>query len=340
MKAVMLVDDERPARELLKMTIDWHKAGFDIILEARNGKQALELYAENQPDLIITDIQMPVMDGLEFLKRIKSICPSQKVVILSCHEDFSYARSALKLGVMDYLIKDSLTEETLYNLLEELNSPCDDDITFYEEPKASSPAIFTDAFLNTDTDAEALKWSSALKFYTRKGYSFFCCLCGIENFSASDMELKSLREELAILRTDFGFSETVIYHHRYFLILYLFKHKNSEMELANNRFQVLRLIRKKLEMLTGYTISIGVSSQSTQPNDLLPLINQSYLALKSKVFHGTGKNLYYNEQYSKTQALQIDTLNNQIQNIRTSVRNTDKASLEKNLKINCNNKLN
>lgn len=71
MNTVMLVDDERPARELLKMTIDWERAGFCILWEARNGKQALEQYNEKRPDLIITDIQMPVMDGLEFLEHIK-----------------------------------------------------------------------------------------------------------------------------------------------------------------------------------------------------------------------------------------------------------------------------
>lgn len=58
MKSVMLVDDERPARELLKMMLDWNKVGFDTILEARNGKQALELYTENRPDLIITDMML------------------------------------------------------------------------------------------------------------------------------------------------------------------------------------------------------------------------------------------------------------------------------------------
>lgn len=118
MKTVMLVDDERPARELLKLSIDWEKAGFRILWEARNGRQALEQYQQQKPDLIITDVQMPVMDGLELLKEIKRICPSQNIVILSCHENFSYARQALKYGVMDYLIKDALTEETLYSLLE------------------------------------------------------------------------------------------------------------------------------------------------------------------------------------------------------------------------------
>ena len=86
MKTVMLVDDERPARELLKMLIDWKKAGFEILWEARNGKQALEQYLEKRPDLIITDVQMPVMDGLELLKNVKELCPSQPVIILSCHE--------------------------------------------------------------------------------------------------------------------------------------------------------------------------------------------------------------------------------------------------------------
>ena len=333
MKSVMLVDDERPARELLKMTIDWSKSGFDTILEARNGKQALELYENNRPDLIITDIQMPVMDGLEFLKNIKSICPSQKVVILSCHENFSYARSALKLGVVDYLIKDSLTEEVLYNLLEELNPPRENKVLPYYKPtNENSPDIFATTVLNSDSQI-SVKSTDALKFYTDRRYSFFCCLCSIENFSASDEELENLRSELQNCHTEFSFSETVIYHHHYFLILYLIKHKNSQMELANNRFHILRLIRKKLELLTGCTISIGISNQSTQPNDLSQLINQSYLALKSKVFHGTGKNLYYNHQYSQTQGMQIDTLNNQIQNIRTSIRNSDKVSLDKNLNL-------
>ena len=117
MRTVLIVDDERPARELLKMTLDWEALGFSTPLEANNGKKALEQYNMHKPDYIITDIQMPVMDGLELIEKIKEINPNQRIIILSCHESFSYAKKALKLGVMDYLIKDALNPDTLADML-------------------------------------------------------------------------------------------------------------------------------------------------------------------------------------------------------------------------------
>src|SRR5665647_3802160 len=72
MKTVMIVDDELPSRQLLMMACNWNALGFEILCEARNGKEAMELYDNNRPDLVITDIQMPVMDGLELIKAIRS----------------------------------------------------------------------------------------------------------------------------------------------------------------------------------------------------------------------------------------------------------------------------
>lgn len=117
MYRVLIVDDEYPARELLKTAVDWEKAGVSEILEADNGEKALEIYHKYKPELIITDIQMPVMNGLELIRRIKEEDSRQHFVILSCHESFSYAKTAIRLGVRDYLLKDSYTEEELYTLL-------------------------------------------------------------------------------------------------------------------------------------------------------------------------------------------------------------------------------
>lgn len=102
------------------------------------------------------------------------------------------------------------------------------------------------------------------------------------------------------------------------------------MEIYNSRFHNLRLIRKKLELLTGCTISIGVSNQSDQPDRLYQLIEESYQALKSKVFQGIGKNLYFDSQYNRSQTLQIDTLNSQFQQIR-SMDKQDESAITKNL---------
>lgn len=328
MKTVMLVDDERPARELLKMTINWEKAGFSILWEARNGKQALEQYAEKKPDLIITDVQMPVMDGLELLERVKIIDPDQKVVILSCHENFSYAKQAFKFGVMDYLIKDALTDEVLYNLLESINLSTDTK-DLPEQPLPKSPNILVNALRDDPIKQEEA--IQLLNSHIKQGEDYFCCTCSLESFSGLPAEWDSLTEEILACLNESEGGDACIYRGRYLLVLCFMKHQNSKMALFNNRFLSLQLIRKKLELLTGCPISMGVSSQSTLPDHLLQIITESYQALKSKVFQGTGKTLYYNPQYNRNQNLQIDTLNSQFQQIRSSVEKLDETALLKTL---------
>lgn len=117
MYTAMIVDDEYPARNMLDLLINWEENGFRIIAKAENGKQALEIWKKERPDLIITDIQMPVMDGLELIEKITQKHKEQSIVVLSCHESFSYAQQAIRLGVKDYLIKDMITAEQLRSCL-------------------------------------------------------------------------------------------------------------------------------------------------------------------------------------------------------------------------------
>lgn len=117
MYTAMVVDDEYPARNMLDLLINWEESGFQIIAKAENGKQALEIYRREKPDLVITDVQMPVMDGIELIEEIRRENEQQCIVVLSCHESFFYAQQVMRLGVKDYLIKDMLTEEQLRNCL-------------------------------------------------------------------------------------------------------------------------------------------------------------------------------------------------------------------------------
>ncbi len=118
MYTVLIVDDEDPARNMLDLLLDWEKAGFRIIGKAENGRKAIEIYNRKHVDLVITDIQMPVMDGIELIAQIKEKKPDQSIVVLSCHESFAYAQQVLRLGVEDYLIKDMLTGEQLKECLD------------------------------------------------------------------------------------------------------------------------------------------------------------------------------------------------------------------------------
>lgn len=113
MMKVLIVDDERPIREWIVMCLKKINVPIDIVGSASNGKEAYEIFCENSLDVIITDIRMPVMDGLELMRKIKQRNETISFIILTCHEEFSYAREALKLGTEDYLLKTEIDQEQL-----------------------------------------------------------------------------------------------------------------------------------------------------------------------------------------------------------------------------------
>lgn len=105
MYSILLVDDEQYIRQSIIELVQWEKKGFFILGEASNGEEALEIMSKNVPDILITDIRMPVMNGIELTKRIREKHPSVKIVFLSGHDDFDYAVSGIKLNIIEYLLK-------------------------------------------------------------------------------------------------------------------------------------------------------------------------------------------------------------------------------------------
>lgn len=120
MRKVMIVDDEMLARKMLRESIVWEEYGYTVIYEAQNGKEALEKIKELSPDVIFVDIKMPVMDGLEMLRQMNALQTDSKAVLLTCYEDFSYVRDAMRYGAVDYLTKHTFEPEDLISLLDKI----------------------------------------------------------------------------------------------------------------------------------------------------------------------------------------------------------------------------
>ncbi|HBK68174.1 MAG TPA: hypothetical protein DEB05_12780 [Firmicutes bacterium] len=120
MGKVMIVDDELLVRIGLRSTIAWQEYGFTIVADAANGQQALKKFAATDPDILITDIRMPGMDGIELIKILKKQKPKLKTVILTNYDDFAYTKEALKLGADEYLLKSTLDNQTLLPILKRL----------------------------------------------------------------------------------------------------------------------------------------------------------------------------------------------------------------------------
>ncbi len=110
---IMLVDDDVPMIKYLKQLINWEEHGLNIVGTSYSSIKALELFKQYKPDLVISDIGLPQMNGLELASELKQIKPNVRMIFLTCHEDFHYAQKAIQLNADSYLIKDELTKEQL-----------------------------------------------------------------------------------------------------------------------------------------------------------------------------------------------------------------------------------
>jgi len=121
---VFFVEDEIITREGIRDNVDWQANGFEFCGEASDGEMALPLLRTAQPDVLITDIKMPFMDGLQLSKIMRERMPWVKIIILSGHDEFEYAQQAIKLGVTDYLLKP-ITVKKLQNALQNITIQLD-----------------------------------------------------------------------------------------------------------------------------------------------------------------------------------------------------------------------
>lgn len=227
---VLIVDDELPIREWLKFAIQGIDNRLEI-LTARNGKEAWELARKEDPDLIVTDIKMPRMDGLELLQRVKERDERVYVVMLTSYDEFTYAREAIKYQANEYVLKNEITSEVLRRILEsfyrksvkrteisrviylkdmlekgELNSD------MMEEKK--NIQIFGVAFLDSYQGEESFESylnsfvEKIERYFFEPGISVWICNCKkFSSMAASFQEAISFCQSVSCLReTSVGFS--------------------------------------------------------------------------------------------------------------------------------------
>ncbi|MBQ4899237.1 response regulator [Paenibacillus sp. Marseille-P2973] len=118
---ILIVDDELLARIGIKSLISWNESGYSVAGEADNGKKAFEMIKELHPDIVITDMKMPVMNGIELIRKAKELPNPPDFIALSSYDDFDYVKQALVLGAKDYFLKLELKSEQLVSALERVS---------------------------------------------------------------------------------------------------------------------------------------------------------------------------------------------------------------------------
>lgn len=285
MLKIFLAEDEVVVRETIKRMIPWEELGFELVGEAADGEMALPLLIRQQPDLLITDIKMPFMDGLTLARLAKKEIPGLKVVILSGYDDFNYAKQAIGIGVEDYLLKP-ITKNALIERLSEIRSRYEHEKTqkeYYEKFQREMQAYeknssrdFFEALVGGSMDmmevykrAEKLGLDIVAEAYNVLIFTMNCD----EDFSGQRDEYSSWEaESLELLENFFaGHSSAMLFRSNIFSYGVLLKGQREAIE--ENTRACVDEIRKILSRQDGrreWFLAVG------QSVDRLSQIQKSY----------------------------------------------------------------
>ena len=329
--SVFVVDDEQPARRKIELLLDQIDSPFSYSGSARNGREALDAYRQSKPDLLLVDIQMPVMDGLEFIREIRKIDASQAVIIVSCHESFSYAKEAVKLGVIDYLIKDLLTRDELYTVLmkaenildirlSEINKQSDLPVSEDSQPQnrknrkrhsSELLKLITGNRENCNTcsmDSERLNNSEAV--FHKPPYAAICLsIDDFRNISADRVNVIDLIDNIiySVLQEnswgESAYCQTGIYAAAVSLSEFA-----DEDDIIKNCSHILNCIRSELEKKTDITVSAGVSALFYSIDELPDNYTRAYELLKYRIFLGGGRTIFSTVQIAKIPSLKTEKI--------------------------------
>lgn len=313
---LMIVDDELLMRVGIRSMVDWETHGFTIAGEASNGEEALELALEVEPDLIMTDIKMPKMDGLQLIRAASKQLRACKYVILSYFNEFQFAQEALRLGAIDYLIKNEITSSGLIQLLKVVHRKLMEDKVYISNndhvPHATESLshlkenLFKDIISGLLDDEEAVSKAEQLRVRLRSD-SLQVVKLRIDNFKT--VRKKYVEKDERLLRFSvMNMLEEMIPNkwNREVVIEsssdYLLIINTLQDEGRCGREKIVKLcetIQQAMKDFMNLSLSIGISTVVQNLKCLRNAYREAELALQSRFFAGAGHIFVYKQSERK-----------------------------------------
>lgn len=177
---IVVIDDETVVRSGIVLETDWESIGCEVVGEASNGAEGLEVIEKYRPDIVVSDIRMPIMDGIEMLKALRENGNMAFVIYLSAYNDFEYAREAIKYGANDYILKpfsEGELEEAITKIKQKITQKQEDGVKGHEADVLSHAAL---------SKGDKSKYvAKALDYVT-------------DNLSDPDMSIRTIAESMEI----------------------------------------------------------------------------------------------------------------------------------------------
>lgn len=292
MYKVFLVDDEPIVLEGIRSKLDWENNGLTFAGEATDGEIALSMIHEINPDIIITDIKMPFMDGLQLASAIKKNQPWIKIIILSGHDEFDYAKKAISIGIEDYLLKPFTADDVMASL-KKVSLQLDkerkqlSDINRMKQELKSSETLIKKEFLNNlvhgaESTSDIMQKSNELGINLISRYYKIL----ISQIDSKTNNINKQQEACSLLNSyTSNFSEVISYFHHSNRLVCILKNMTKE-ELEENAYS----IAKSIEQITAQNEDCKITTAIGITVDHLSQLQASYEDAKRVIEEITSKN--------------------------------------------------
>lgn len=309
---VLIIDDEPIIREGLRRAVDWKRLQCEVIGEAENGVEAIEKIRLLLPDIVVTDIMMPGLSGLELTKYIKENHPAMKIIFLTGYNSFSFAQQAIKLGAFDFLLKPTNTVE-LENIIERAREQIvkrNKEVSRQEELKRmldTSLPMLMDKFVsdllysNLDTIDEVRR---KMQFFGIQLESYIILAVEIDN--SSEMEERfteeerffymfSVKERIQELLNRCKLKSIINCNQNTFSVILLFGCNESEDLLKASIISIAEELRNKVENYFPFTVSVGISHCYSDVSDVKRAYREALLCLENRFYIGNNSTIHVDD---------------------------------------------
>ncbi|MBU3113274.1 response regulator [Clostridium lacusfryxellense] len=309
MLKLIIVDDEAVIRKGIITSIDWCSYDIEVVAEGINGRDGMDKVLINEPHILITDIRMPVMDGLELSRIVKEKLPTTKIIILSGYSDFPYAKEALKIGVNEYLLKPVGAEELISTVVklrdqilqeqEKINLELSSYIFFnenlpYMQSRFSNELVNSEIPLNDSTYYEGNKFGISIN-----GPEYQVLVIEIDNFvllTENYLEkhknllkfgiINIISENLNLIATS-----AVVYGEGNSVLALININSDNKRNIKDVCIEIQFDIKKYMKV----TVCIGMGGVYASLNNIPKSYVEAKKALKSKVFKGKNQVIIFDE---------------------------------------------
>ncbi|MDR2939155.1 MAG: response regulator transcription factor [Clostridiales bacterium] len=303
MYKVIIVDDEPIIRHGLKNKIDWALLGFECIAACENGREAQEYIEKTRPDLVITDIKMPFVDGLALTEYIKEIDKNIKVIILSGYDEFEYARKAIKFGVNDYIVKP-ITASEMMVVLEKLKNEIDKEKKeneahikkekLLDDNKLIIKERFLQELVSLDINAEKIISHLGELGVDLSGSSYVAAIIDVDE-GFNKIGLQENPNDPVLYFSVFNITEEIINNDKLGVtfqdselktVVIFCAPDTGIMELAKN---TCYRVQNTVKSIMNFTVSIGVGEYRNSPDAIAESYKEALNALEYRFLMGSGK---------------------------------------------------